>query len=69
LPGKSHRLNNSRKQLSGSSNERFSLQIFVGARRLSDKHEFSVRIADAKNDLMPKRDQMRTLAASQGRLL
>ena len=69
LPRKSHGLNNSRKQLSGSSNEWLSLQVFVGARRLSNKHEFSVRIADAKNDLMPRRDQMRTLAAGEGRLL
>jgi hypothetical protein len=69
LPRKSHGLNNPRKQLSGSSNEWLSLQVFVGARRFSNEHEFSVRIADTKNDLMPKRDQMRTLAAGEGRLL
>src|SRR5260221_272309 len=61
--GKSHGLNNSRQQLSGSSYEWLSSQVFVGARRLSDKHQFGVRIADAKNDLVTERDQMRTFAA------
>src|SRR5258707_4083150 len=67
--GKSHGLNNSRQQLSGSSYEWLSSQVFVGARRLSDKHHFGVRIADAKNDLVTERHQLRTFAAGEIPLL
>jgi hypothetical protein len=45
------------------------LQIFVCARGFSNEHQFGAWIANAKNDLVSKADQMRTLAAREDRLL
>src|SRR6185503_12207161 len=40
-----------RQQLPRPTDEWFALDIFVRAWRLADKHQFRVRVADAKDDL------------------
>lgn len=46
-----NRLDNSRQQLTGPSNERLPLEIFIPPRRLADKHQLRMRIADTKDDM------------------
>ncbi len=42
-----------RQQLPRPPDERLALDIFIGARRLANKHEVSIRITDAVHDLLP----------------
>jgi hypothetical protein len=50
--------------LSGASDERFPLLIFVCTGRFTDEHQVGVRISDAEHGLRPRAGEMRTFCAS-----
>ena len=51
LPGKADGRKNLVEKLSGLSNERFPLGVFVGAGRLSHNHERCLRVADTEHEV------------------
>jgi hypothetical protein len=59
-----HRLQNSRQQLSGASDERFPLLILICTGRFTDEHQIRVRISDTEYCLRPRAGEMRTFRAS-----
>ncbi len=62
------RLEHGVEQLPGAPDERLSLAILVGARRLADHHQARLPVADAKNGLGPGLVQIAGLAAGDCRV-
>jgi hypothetical protein len=50
--------------LSGASDERLPLLIFISTGRFTDEHQIGVRISDAEHGLRPRAGEMRTFRAS-----
>jgi len=51
--------------LSGPTDERFPQAIFVGARRLADKHEIGIDVADTDDHLRSGGDEVGTMVAGK----
>jgi hypothetical protein len=50
--------------LSGASDERFPLLIFICAGRFTNEHQIGVGISNAEHGLRPRAGEMRTFRAS-----
>jgi hypothetical protein len=50
--------------LSGASDERFPLLIFIRTGRFTNEHQIGVRISDAEDGLRPGAGEMRAFRAS-----
>src|SRR5205823_8859502 len=64
LAGEVHRLENSRQQLSGASDERFALLVLVHTGCFADEHQIRVRISYAENCLRARAGEMRAFRAN-----
>jgi hypothetical protein len=51
--------------LAGFADERFALFIFVSARRFTNEHQLSVRIADAEDNSLARRSEVRAFDARE----
>src|SRR2546426_39056 len=52
------------QQLPGTADERFATRVLVGAGTLADKHQFGVRMANAKNEIGAQRSELAALTVA-----
>ena len=61
----SHGLNDLCEKLAGATNEGFSLFVFLSSRSFTDKHEFGIDAADAKDHVFAGSNEVRAFLANQ----
>lgn len=62
---KSGGLDDFREQLSGATDERFALFVFIRARRFADEHQLRVNAPDAEYNIFARRCEVRAFHANQ----
>ena len=65
VAAQTHRLDDLGKKLTRLANERLALRILIGTGRFAHEHQVGSFIAHAKNDLLPRGNQVRALHTGQ----